>query len=916
MEGKITIKGAKEHNLKGIDLEIPRDRLVVITGVSGSGKSSLAFDTIYAEGQRRYVESLSTYARQFLGQLKRPDVDYIEGLSPAISIDQHIPSKNPRSTVGTMSEIYDYLRLLFARIGKPHCYSCGRPIIRHTTDTIIGEIDSLGLGKEIQILAPLVKGRKGLHQRIFQEVRRRGYIRVRVDGRVFDIEDLPPLERERTHTIEVVVDRVVLRGDMRRRLADSIEAAMGLGDGMVIISTDEGDLPFSRHLVCAYCDLRYEDLSTRLFSFNSPYGACPGCKGVGFRMEVDPDLVIPDREKSVVEGAIRPMGLPSLRIRQRLEALSFEVGIDLGLPFSRLPSRHQRFILYGYRKKFEGVVPLLERLYRRTESERVREWIEGYMRTTTCSECGGARLRRESLSVLVEKRSIYDISRLSIREAREFFGQLRLQGSKRLVAHSILEGIKKRLEFLENVGLHYLSLDRASSTLSAGEIQRIRLATQMGSGLVGVLYILDEPSIGLHPRDIERLLATFYELVRAGNTLIVVEHDPSIIKSADHIIDLGPGAGEAGGYVVATGPPKKISKEPTSLTGQYLSGRMRIPVPAKRKDPDGRYLVVKGASLHNLKRIDVRIPIGLFTCITGVSGSGKSTLVQETICVAVDAHLRHHPIRKELCEEIRGLEHIEKVIVVDQSPIGRTPRSNPATYTGLFAHIRTLYGSLQESRIRGYRASRFSFNRSPGRCEICQGDGAVRVEMHFLPDVYVECEACKGRRYNQETLEVRYQGKNIAEVLEMSVDEARRLFRNIPPVKRRLDIIAEVGLGYMKLGQPANTLSGGETQRIKLSSELIKRSTGRSLYILDEPTTGLHFADIQRLLDILYRLRDRGNTIVVIEHNLDVIKSADYIVDLGPEGGDDGGYIVAQGTPEEVAKEASSYTGQFLREVL
>lgn len=817
MEGRIVIKGAREHNLKGIDLQIPRNRLVVITGVSGSGKSSLAFDTIYAEGQRRYIESLSLDARQFLTQLQRPDVDYIEGLSPAISIDQDLPSKSPRSTVGTITEIYDYLRLLFAKIGRPHCHKCGRPIKRYTLDEILSEIESLPKGEWIQILAPVERGDG---EGVFLEIRKKGYVRVRIDGKVFDIDDLPILGKG--DRIEILVDRVVIGKDSRRRIADSIETALGLGDGLVIVSTYDGDLPFSEDLMCVYCGTRYEEPSPRIFSFNSPYGACPVCKGIGFRMEL---------------------------------------------------------------------------------GER-------------CSGCGGARLRKESLSVLIKERSIYDISRLSIDEIRRFFNDLGLCGSDKEVTQPILEKIKKKLGFLIDVGLHYLSLDRASSSLSGGELQRIRLATQIGSDLVGIIYVLDEPSIGLHPRDIEALLKTLFKLVDGGNTLIVVEHDPSIIRSADYIIDLGPGAGERGGYVVATGSPHEVSMESRSLTGQYLSGKMRISVPKERKISNGRYIVIKGACRHNLKDIEVRIPVGLFTCVTGVSGSGKSTLVQETLYKIVNGYLRHRYIIKGLCKEVMGLDYIERVIVVNSSPIPRTSRSNPATYTGVFTHIRTLYASVQDSKIRGYDPERFSFNRPGGRCEACKGEGVIKVKMHFLPDAYVRCELCKGRRYNHETLEVRYRGKSIADVLDMTVDEAMRLFRNIPKIKRSLETLAEVGLGYIRLGQSGSTLSGGEIQRLKLSLELMRRSTSNTLYLLDEPTTGLHLDDVQRLLDILKRLRDAGNTVVVIEHNLDVIKNADYIIDLGPEGGDEGGRVVASGTPEEVALEKASYTGRFLREVL
>ena len=930
-EEKIIIKGAREHNLKNIDLEIPRNKLVVVTGLSGSGKSSLAFDTIYAEGQRRYVESLSAYARQFLGQMEKPDVDYIEGLSPAISIEQRTASKNPRSTVGTVTEIYDYLRLLFARIGQPHCYKCHRPITRQSVDAILDKILDLPAGTRISVLAPLVRGRKGEYQKLFDEVQREGYIRVRVDGKVLEMEEEIALDKNKKHSIEVVVDRLKIANKERTRLSDSLETALRLGSGIVIIAQQvKEDLLFSEQFACIHCGISYEELSPRMFSFNSPYGACQSCTGLGTRMEIDPELVLPDPSKSVYGGAIKPWGVPPYRLQRKLERLSGNYGMDLHRPFGKLGKDHQRILLYGsgtghYRRNryggqryyggFEGVIPTLERWYKATQSENVRESIERYMGTTHCSECGGARLRKESLNVFIQDKSIFQVSQLAIGAGLKFFTNLRLNRKESLIARQILKEIKQRLAFLLNVGLDYLTLDRTSTTLSGGEAQRIRLATQIGSGLVGVLYILDEPSIGLHQRDNRRLLNSLTQLRDLGNTLIVVEHDEATIRTADHIIDLGPGAGEAGGYVVAQGSPRTIINSNKSLTGQYLKGRLKISVPKSRKRPKGKYLILKGAKRHNLKSIEVKIPLGLFVCITGVSGSGKSTLIEETLYPALRKHLSRNHIKVSDYDKIAGLEHIDKTVDIDQSPIGRTPRSNPATYTGLFTHIRLLFALHPEAKVRGYKPGRFSSNVKGGRCETCRGDGIIKIEMHFLPDVYVRCETCKGKRYNRETLEVKYRGKTIADVLDMTVNEARSFFKDIPPLKTRLETIANVGLGYIKLGQPATTLSGGEAQRIKLSSELSKRATGKTIYFLDEPTTGLHFDDIKKLLNVLARLTRAGNTVVVIEHNLDVIKTADYIIDLGPEGGDEGGRVVAEGTPEAVSRVGSSYTGQFLKKI-
>ncbi len=942
---KIIIKGAKEHNLKNIDLEIPRDKLVVITGLSGSGKSSLAFDTIYAEGQRRYVESLSAYARQFLEQMEKPDVEYIEGLSPAISIEQKTTSKNPRSTVGTVTEIYDYLRLLYARIGKVYCYKCGRAIASQTVQQIVDRVKSLPEKSKIQILSPIVKDRKGEYRKEFENLQRQGFVRVRVDGKMREITEKIELDKNKKHTIEAVVDRIVIKEGIERRLADSIELALKMADGIVIVTVDGGEeLLFSEKFACLYCNISYPDLVPRMFSFNSPHGACPECDGLGTDMHIDADLIIPDKNISLRDGAIKPWEKrTSVYFYQMLQCLSDHYGFSLDTPFMDLDlspkaligdKKIQDIILYGsgdeqikffyerdnrrhfYHREFEGVIPDLERRYKETESEYIREEIQEYMSMTPCPACKGARLKPESLSVKVGEKSIMELTALSVREAIEFFNSLSLTEQEWTIARRILKEIKERLGFMKDVGLDYLTLNRTSATLSGGEGQRIRLATQIGSSLMGVLYILDEPSIGLHQRDNKRLLDTLIRLRDIGNTVIVVEHDRDTILLADYIIDLGPGAGIHGGSVVACGSPKEILSDKASLTGRYLSGALSIPVPGKRRNGNSEHLKILGASQNNLKNIDVSIPLGLFTCVTGVSGSGKSTLIIDILYKALAQVFWKSTEKPGRFSGIKGIEFIDKVIDIDQSPIGRTPRSNPATYTGVFNLIRDLFAQLPESRKRGYKAGRFSFNVKGGRCEACAGDGIIKIEMHFLPDIYVTCEVCKGKRFNRETLDIQYKGKNIADVLDMTVSEALIFFENIPSIKSKLQTVSDVGLDYIKLGQAATTLSGGEAQRVKLSKELSKRSTGRTLYILDEPTTGLHFADIQKLLDVLNSLTDAGNTVVVIEHNLDVIKTADHIIDLGPEGGDSGGEIVATGTPEEVVKNPRSYTGQFLKTVI
>lgn len=937
MKDKIIIKGARAHNLKNIDVEIPRDKFVVLTGLSGSGKSSLAFDTIYAEGQRRYVESLSAYARQFLGQMDKPDVDYIEGLSPAISIDQKTTSKNPRSTVGTVTEVYDYLRLLFARVGHVHCHKCGKPISQQTVSQMVDQILSYPARTKIQVLAPVVRGRKGEHQKILEDIKKQGYVRVRVDGEVRDVTEPISLEKNKKHSIEVVVDRIIIKEGIENRLADSLEAALRLGDGIVQIDVDgKEDLIFSEKFACVDCGVGLEEVNPRTFSFNSPYGACPQCSGLGFKMEVDPGLVVPNPSLSIAQGAIAPWSSSTSNYYpQLLASVAKKYRFSLDTPFRELPEEARRVILYGsgeekvkfnykdqfgnsrvFEVPFEGVIPNLERRYKETQSDWSRGEIEEYMSTTPCPACKGARLRQEALAVKIGGKNIDEVTRMSIDAALQFFNGLQLTERERLIARQILKEINARLGFLVDVGLNYLTLNRAAGTLSGGEAQRIRLATQIGSSLVGVLYILDEPSIGLHQRDNERLIATLKHLRDIGNTLIVVEHDEDTMRAADYIIDIGPGAGANGGQVVAAGTLEEIKANPNSITGQYLSGRKRIPVPKYRRPGNGKWLEIVGARENNLQNLNVSIPLGLFNCVTGVSGSGKSTLINEILYKKLAAELHGSKTKPGEHDEIRGIEYLDKVIDIDQSPIGRTPRSNPATYTGVFDDIRSTFAMTNEAKVRGYKAGRFSFNVKGGRCEACRGDGIIKIEMHFLPDVYVPCEVCKGKRYNRETLEVKYKGKSIADVLEMTVDEAVDFFANIPRIHRKLKTLQDVGLGYIKLGQPATTLSGGEAQRVKLATELSRRTNGKTLYILDEPTTGLHVADIHKLLQVLQRLTDGGDTVLVIEHNLDVIKTADYIIDLGPEGGAGGGRVVATGTPEEVAEVEESHTGRFLRKVL
>jgi excinuclease ABC subunit A len=917
---RIVIRGAREHNLKNIDLELPRDQLVVITGLSGSGKSSLAFDTIYAEGQRRYVESLSAYARQFLEQMEKPEVDSIEGLSPAISIEQKTTSKNPRSTVGTVTEIYDYLRVLFARIGVPHCPGCQRVIAAQTVQQMVDRVLTLPAGTRLLVLAPVVRGRKGEYRKLFHDLARQGFARVRVNGAVRELGDDIELDKQKKHTIEVVVDRVVVRDGVRARLADSLETALRLADGVAQVEAVDGAAPmvFSERLACAECGISFPEISPRMFSFNSPYGACPDCGGLGTRTEIDPERLVPNPERSLKAGAIAAWaGRENLYWKQTLEALAKRHRFPLAEPWSKLKKSVRDVVLYGDKDGFEGAVRILERRYRETASEQTRQEIEHFMAERACPACGGARLRRESLAIRVADRSIGDVARLSVQRAAEFFDTLQLGERDAVIARRVLKEIRERLGFLGNVGLDYLTLDRPAATLAGGEGQRIRLATQIGSGLVGVLYVLDEPSIGLHQRDNRRLLETLKRLRDLGNTVLVVEHDEETIRSADYVVDLGPGAGELGGHVVAVGTPDEIIASPASLTGGYLAGRRAIPVPAERRKGHGTSITIHGAREHNLKGMRVTIPLGTFTCVTGVSGSGKSTLVNDVLYRALAQMLHRAQDRPGAHERIQGAQHVDKVVDIDQSPIGRTPRSNPATYTGVFAFIRALFARTPEARMRGYQPGRFSFNVKGGRCEACQGDGLVKIEMHFLPDVYVTCDVCRGKRYNRETLDVRYKGASVADVLDMTVREALGFFDAVPVIKAKLQTLDDVGLDYIRLGQPATTLSGGEAQRVKLATELSRRATGRTLYILDEPTTGLHFADIQRLLDVLNRLVDQSNTIVIIEHNLDVIKTADWVIDLGPEGGDAGGFVVATGTPEAVAaRPDASHTGQFLQPVL
>ncbi|MEC8879169.1 MAG: excinuclease ABC subunit UvrA [Pseudomonadota bacterium] len=940
----ILVRGARTHNLKNVDLDIPRDKLVVITGLSGSGKSSLAFDTLYAEGQRRYVESLSTYARQFLSMMEKPDVDHIEGLSPAISIEQKSTSHNPRSTVGTITEIYDYLRLLFARVGEPRCPQHEAPLAAQTISQMVDQVLAMEEGSKLMLLAPVIREKKGEHLHLFDELRAQGFIRVRVDGRIYDMDDTPDLDKNKKHTIEVVVDRFKVRSDLQNRLAESFETALNLADDIAIIASMDGkpldgdseEITFSAKFACPHCGYSIPELEPRLFSFNNPAGACPSCDGLGVKQFFDEDKVITSEELSLAEGAIRGWDRRNVYYFQMLTALAQSLDFDMDVAFKDLDKTVRRKILYGTGKEsvefrylndrgdiikrnhpFEGIVPNMERRYRETESEAVREDLASYLSTSTCPSCDGSRLREAARNVFIDNTTLPELVRLAVGKSFAYFDNLKLPGNRGEIAETILKEIRDRLQFLVNVGLDYLNLERSAETLSGGEAQRIRLASQIGAGLVGVMYVLDEPSIGLHQRDNERLLSTLTRLRDLGNTVLVVEHDEDAIRTADHVIDIGPGAGVHGGRVVAQGTAEEVAANKDSLTGDYLSGRRRIEVPAKRRTTGDDWLTLTGATGNNLKGTELKLPLGLFTCVTGVSGSGKSTLINHTLYpLAATTLNKATTLKASPHERLEGLEHLDKVVDIDQSPIGRTPRSNPATYTGIFTPVRELFAGTQEARARGYKPGRFSFNVKGGRCEACQGDGVIKVEMHFLPDIYVPCEVCDGRRYNRETLEVTYKGKNIYEVLEMTIEEAREFFDAVPALQRRLQTLLDVGLSYVKLGQAATTLSGGEAQRVKLARELSRRDTGRTLYILDEPTTGLHFQDIQMLLDVLNRLRDHGNTIVVIEHNLDVIKTADWIVDLGPEGGDGGGRVIAQGTPEKVAKAKGSHTGRFLKSML
>ena len=940
MQENIIVKGARANNLKNIDVTIPRDKLVVMTGVSGSGKSSLAFDTIYAEGQRRYVESLSSYARMFLGQMDKPDVDYIEGLSPAISIDQKTTSKNPRSTVGTVTEIYDYLRLLWARAGTPHCPNCGKEIRQQTIDQIIDQVLALPEGTRIQVMAPVIRGKKGEHAKVFEDAKRSGYVRARVDGSLYELDEEIKLEKNKKHSIEIIVDRLIIRPDIRQRLTDSVETAAKLSGGLVIVNLlrEEKDLSFSQNYACEDCGISMEELTPRMFSFNNPFGACPTCTGLGNQLKADPALMIQDGGKSILDGAIQASGWNNIRgdgiSRMYFDALSKKYKFSLTEPWNSLSDEAKNIILYGtkgetlelhydqprgkgvLKQAFEGICNNIERRYKETQSDASRKELEELMSECPCPDCQGRRLRKESLAVTVGEKNIYEFTTLSVEDALTWMDGLTLTEQQMLIADRILKEIRSRLGFLKSVGLGYLTLARSAGTLSGGESQRIRLATQVGSSLMGVLYILDEPSIGLHQRDNDKLLATLKNLRDLGNSLIVVEHDEDTMRSADYLIDIGPGAGVHGGQVVAAGTPAEVMANPDSLTGQYLSGKKKIEVPTVRRPGNGKVLKVIGASENNLRHIDVEFPLGTFTVVTGVSGSGKSSLVNEVLFKRLGAELMRMKVRPGKCDRIEGIEQLDKVVNIDQSPIGRTPRSNPATYTGLFNDIRDLFASTQEAKSRGYGQGRFSFNVRGGRCEACSGDGLLKIEMHFLPDIFVPCEVCKGRRYNRETLEVRYKGKNIADVLDMTVDEALDFFSALPKLKKRLQTLQDVGLGYVKLGQPSTELSGGEAQRVKLATELSKQATGKTIYILDEPTTGLHSDDVRKLLEVLQRLVDAGNTVVVIEHNLDVIKCADHLIDLGPEGGDGGGTIVVTGTPEEVAACPASFTGQYLKRML
>ena len=935
---KIIIKGAREHNLKNISLNIPRNKLIVITGLSGSGKSSLAFDTIYAESQRRYLESLSSYARQFLERIDKPDVDYIEGLSPSISIDQRKASRNPRSTVGTVTEIYDYLRLLYARIGIPHCPSCGRIITRQSIDQIIDQVMDLPPNTRINVLSPIIRAKKGEHKQVIEDIRKKGFIRLRIDGKMADVDDDIALARYQMHTIEVVIDRLVITPDIKSRLSDSIETALKLSDGLVIVLDEQGkEYIFSEKFSCPYCGISLPEITPRIFSFNSPYGACPNCGGLGFKMEFDPDLIVPDKNKSVLDGALVPWGrIKGRYLHHILEGVAKHYGFDLDTPFNKLTGEQQRVLLYGsgstkisfeyhnidegdswlHHDEFEGVIDNLKRRYRETKSEYIRAEIQKFMTMNNCLVCKGKRLRPESLMVKIKDYSIAVLADMTVKELVNFFENLNLEQREAEISRQIRKEILNRLKFLMNVGLDYITLSRSSSTLAGGENQRIRLATQIGSSLTGVLYILDEPSIGLHQRDNSKLLKTLFQLRDQGNTVIVIEHDEETIRSADYIVDLGPGAGIHGGYVVASGNEEQIMANQSSITGQYLSGKRKIAVPPGRRTGNGKKLTIIGARQHNLKNIDVNIPLAKFNCITGVSGSGKSTLIEEILYKSLLKELYHSRVRPGEHERIEGTENIDKVITIDQSPIGKTSRSNPATYTGIFTPIRELFAMTNAARMRGYKPGRFSFNVKGGRCESCEGAGIVKIEMFFLPDIYIPCEVCKGERFNRETLEIKYKGKNISQVLDMTAEECYNFFENIPKIKKAVQTIIDVGLGYIKLGQPATTLSGGEAQRVKLAKELSKKSTGRTLYLLDEPTTGLHFDDVRKLLDVLNRLVDQGNTVVVIEHNMEVIKSADHIIDLGPGGGQEGGQVVFSGTPEEIIDYPLSFTGQFLKRAL
>ena len=938
MNDSIIVKGAKAHNLKNIDVTIPRDKLVVITGLSGSGKSSLAFDTLYAEGQRRYVESLSSYARQFLGLMEKPDVESIEGLSPAIAIDQKTTSKNPRSTVGTVTEIYDYIRLLYARIGEPHCPNCGKKIEKQTIDQIVEKVLSLEENTKIQVLAPVVRGKKGEYKALLEGFSKEGFVRARVDGTVFELTDDIDLDRKKKHNIDLIVDRLIIKENIRSRLAESIEISLKYANNLVIISTPQEEMLFSQNYACPDCNISIEELSPRMFSFNNPFGACPECTGIGYLMKMNEDLIIPDKNKTLYDG-VKAFGASSMKRGDTMAKMYFEsiakhYGVDINVPIKKLPKDFLNKILYGtgdeeidfryssaagerkFKAPFEGVIPTLERRYRETKSQGMREFYEYYMTNSPCEACHGARLKKESLAVTVGGKNIQELTDMPINKIQDFMSNLKLDKTKALISNQILKELEKRLQFLVDVGLEYLTLSRPAGTLSGGEAQRIRLATQIGAGLTGVLYILDEPSIGLHQRDNDKLIATLKKLRDLGNTVIVVEHDEDTMYAADYIVDIGPEAGVHGGNVIATGTVEDIKRNPNSITGAYLSGRKQIKIPEKRRKSNGKAIEIKGACENNLKNINVKIPLGVFTCVTGVSGSGKSTLINEILYKGLAKELYNASDFPGKHDKILGIQNIDKVINIDQSPIGKTPRSNPATYTGVFDLIRDIFAGTNEAKLRGYEKGRFSFNVSGGRCETCQGDGVLKIEMHFLPDIYVPCEVCHGKRYNRETLEVKYKGKSIYDVLDMTVEEALEFFSNIPKIKQKIQTLYDVGLGYIKLGQPSTTLSGGEAQRVKLATELSKRATGKTLYILDEPTTGLHIADVHKLIEILQRLVDTGNSIVVIEHNLDLIKTADHIIDLGPESGEKGGEVIAIGTPEQIAKNERSYTGKFLKKIL